>query len=73
MQDRTTACRNGMNEHHRCAHPYAGNFGFERAFILALEMGHIGRGAAHIEADQAIETGLPSGFRHSNNSARGPG
>src|SRR6516162_5946683 len=29
VQDRSAACRNGMDQHHRRAHPHAGDFGFK--------------------------------------------
>ena len=73
MQDRAAAGRDGMDQHHRRAHAHAGDLGLERALVFAVEMRHVGRGAAHVEADEAIETRLPSGFRHSDHAAGGTG
>ena len=73
MQDRTATGGNRMNEHHRRAHTYAGDFGLECAFVFAIKMRHVRRCAAHVEADEAMQSGLPPGFRHSHNAAGGTG
>ena len=72
MQDRAAPGSNGVNEHHGRAHTDAGNFRFERAFIFAVEMGDVGRCAAHVEADKVVEAGLAAGFRHAHHAASGP-
>ncbi len=45
-----------MNAHHGRAQPHAGNFGDERALVFAGIVRDIGRGAAHVEADDPVET-----------------
>ena len=55
MQDRSAAGGDGVDQHHRRAHAHAGNFGLERALVFAGEMRHVGRGAAHVEADELRE------------------
>ena len=57
MQDGAAAGRHGVNLHHRRAHPHPGDQGFERALVFAGIVGHVGRGAAHVEADQLAEAG----------------
>ena len=52
MQDRAAARGHGMDQHHRRAHAHAGDLGLERALVLAIEVRDVGRGAAHVEADQ---------------------
>ena len=53
MQDRAAAGRDSVDQHHRSAHPHARDLGLECALVFAVEMRHVGRGAAHVEADQA--------------------
>ena len=69
MQDRAAARRHGVDEHHRRAHAHAGDLGLERALVLAVEMRDVGRGAAHVEADQVLEAGLAAGLRHADHAA----
>ena len=73
MQERPAARRHGMNEHHRGAHAHAGNLGLERAFVLAVEVRDVGRGAAHVEADQVREARLASALRHADHAGGRPG
>ena len=70
MQDRAAASRYGMNKHHRRAHAHTGDFGLERAFVLASKMRHVGRGTAHVEADEPGETRSPAGLRHADDAGR---
>ena len=53
MQDRAAAGRDRVDQHHRRAHAHARDLGLEGALVLAVEMGDVGRGAAHVEADDA--------------------
>ncbi len=69
MQDRTAAGGDGVDQHHRRAHAHAGDFRLEGALVLAVEMRHVGRGAAHVEADEAVQPGLLSGLRHPDHAA----
>ncbi len=64
MQDRAAARRHRVDQHHRRAHPHAGNLGLETALIGAVVAADIGRCAAHVEADDAIEA------RHSRRTCR---
>ena len=73
MQDRAAAGRHRVDQHHRRAHAHAGDLGLERALVLAVEMRDVGRGAAHVEADQVREAGLASGLRHADHAARRSG
>ena len=69
MQDRAAARRDGMDAHHRRAHPHARDFGLEGALVFAVVMRHVGRGAAHVEADDAREAGFARGLRHRHHAA----
>src|SRR5436305_1739941 len=51
------------------AHAHARDLRLERALVLAVVVRHVGRGAAHVEADQAIEPRLASGLRHADHTA----
>ena len=72
VEDGTAACRDRVNAQHRRAHAHPGDLGFENALEFAVEMRHIGGGAAHVEADEAAETRHASGFRHPHHAAGGP-
>src|SRR5262249_17516399 len=52
-EDRSTPCRDGMDQHHWSAHAHATDHAFECSLIHAGEVADIGRGAAHVEADDA--------------------
>ena len=56
MQDRAASCGDGVDIEHRRTHPHAGDLGLEGALIAARIVRHIGRSAAHVEADNALET-----------------
>ncbi len=56
-------------QHHRRAHAHAGDLGLERALELAGEVRHVGRGAAHVEADHLLEARLARGLRHADHAA----
>ena len=70
MQDRAAAGRDGVDEHHRRAHAHAGDFGLEGALVFAGEMRHVGRGAAHVEADEPGKPRRPAGLGHADDAAR---
>ena len=57
MQDRAAAGGDRVDLHHRRAHAHARDLGLEGALELAVEMGDVGRGAAHVEADDALKAG----------------
>ena len=52
-EDRAAAGGDGVDRHHRRAHPHAGDLGLEGALELAGVVADVGRGAAHVEADDA--------------------
>ena len=66
VQDRSAARRDGVNEHHWRAHAHAGDFGFECPLVFAGEMRHVGRRAAHVEADHPRKAGRASGLGHAD-------
>jgi hypothetical protein len=72
-EDRAAAGGDGVDQHHRRAHPHARDLGLERALVLAVVVRHVGRGAAHVEADQLLETGFAAGLRHADHAAGRPG
>ena len=57
MQDRAAAGGDGVDAHHRRADAHAGDLGVEGALVVAVVMGDVGRGAAHVEADDLAEAG----------------
>jgi hypothetical protein len=69
MQNRAAAGRNRMDEHHRRPHPHARDLGLEGAFVFAIKVRHVGRGAAHVEADQILEAGFTAGLGHADHAA----
>ena len=70
-QDRAAACRDGMDAHHRRAHPHARDLGLEGPLIGACVVADIGRGPAHVEADQLVEAGGLGGAHHADDAAGG--
>ena len=70
-EDRSAACGDGMDLHHRRAHAHARHFGLEGALEFAVEMRDVGRGAAHVEANDALEPSADSGARHRHNAPGG--
>ena len=71
--DRAAARRNGMDFQHRRPHPDARHRPLAGPLVDAGEMRNVGRGPAHVEADDLIETRLRSGLRHADDPARRPG
>ena len=72
VQDRAAAGCHRMDQHHRRAHAHAGDFSLEGALVFAGEMRHVGRGAAHVEADQPRKPGLAPGLGHADDACRRP-
>ena len=66
IQDRPSARRDGVDMHHRGAHADASDQGFKCPLIFAVIVRHIGRGAAHIEADNFAETRHRRGPDHAD-------
>ena len=73
VQDRPPAGSDGVNMHHRRAHTDAGDQGLERPLICAVIVRHIGRGAAHIEADDFAKTRHRRGSDHADHPTGRPG
>ena len=69
VQHRAAAGRDRVNEHHRRAHAHARHLGLEGALVFAVVVRHVGRGAAHVEADQMGEARLASGLGHADHAA----
>ncbi len=72
MQDRAAAGRDRMDQHHRGAHAHARDLGFEGALEGAVVMRDVGRGAAHVEADDAGEPSALARPGHGDDAAAGP-
>ncbi len=53
--DRAAAGGHGVDVHHRRAHAHARHHRLEAALVFAGVMRHVGRGAAHVEADDLVE------------------
>ena len=70
MQDRAAAGGDRVDLHHRRAHAHARDLGLEGALELPVEMRDVGRGATHIEADDAVEAGALGRARHRHHPAR---
>ncbi len=69
-QDRATARRHRVNAHHGRPHAHAGHLGLELAFELARVVRHIGRGAAHVKADDLLDARNLRRAGHAHNAAR---
>ena len=72
VQDRAAACRHCVDRKHRCAQAHARDLGLVDALIRAVEARHVGRGAAHVEADDVFEAGGARRLRHSDHAASRP-
>jgi hypothetical protein len=73
MQNGAATGRHRVDRHHRRAHPHAGDLGFEGALETAGIQRHIGRGAAHVEADDRAQTGHLGSARGPDDPARRAG
>ncbi|GAA3308258.1 hypothetical protein GCM10020295_69860 [Streptomyces cinereospinus] len=73
VEDRAAAGRDGVDVEHGCPEPDTGDLRGEDAFVLAGEVGHVGGGTAHVEADDAVEAGELRHAGHAGDAARGPG
>ncbi len=69
MADRAAARSDGVDLEHRRAHPDSGDDCLVGPLVNPGMMRHVGRGAAHVEADHPVEPRLPSRPRHSDDSA----
>ena len=73
FQDGASAGGHGVDAHHRRAHPHTRHLGLELAFEFAGVVAHVGRGAAHVEADHPLVPSQCRRSRHAHDAARGPG
>ena len=69
MQDRAAARRHRVDRHHRRAHADAGDRCLERALEPAGVERHVGGRAAHVEADDAVESRHGRGARRADDAA----
>ena len=69
MEDRAAAGRDRVDAHHRRAHAHAGDLGLEGALVGAVIVGDVGRGAAHVEADDLVEAGELGRLGHADDAA----
>ena len=69
MQDRPAARCDRVDAHHRRTDAHAGDFGVEGALVVAVIVGDVGRGAAHVEADHLAEAGEPGRLDHADHAA----
>ncbi|CKU30688.1 Uncharacterised protein [Mycobacterium tuberculosis] len=69
MQNRPAAGGHRVDVQHRRAQPDPGNLGREDAFVLAGVVRHVGRGAAHVEANNMIEAGQRRHPHHADDAA----
>ena len=70
MQDRAAARRDGVDLHHRRAQRTPATSVSKRALELAGVVRHVGRGAAHVEADDLVEARQPRRCDHADDAAR---
>ena len=69
MQDGAAARRHRVDAHHGRADAHAGDLGVEGGLQLAVIVADIGGGAAHVEADDALEAGQRPGLRRAHHAA----
>jgi len=53
--------------------PHARDLGLEGALVFAVVVRYVGRGAAHVEADEIFKAGLAAGLGHADHAAGGAG
>ncbi len=72
-EDRAAAGGDRVDPHHRRAHAHARDLGLEGALVFAVIVRHVGGGAAHVEADDLAEAGLPRRLDGGDHAAGRPG
>ena len=72
LQERAAAGRHGVNAHHRRTHAHTGHLGFKLALELAGVVRHIGRGAAHVKANDLAHARNGRCTGHADNAAGRP-
>ena len=73
VQNGAAAGRHGVDRHHRCSHPNAGDRGLEGALEGAGVQRDVGGGAAHVEADDLVQPGHRGGARGADDASGGAG
>ncbi len=73
MQNGAAAGRDRVDRHHRRPHPHARDPRLERPLIGAGIERDVSRCAAHVEADDVIESGHARRARGPDDAARGAG
>ena len=68
---RAASGRDRVDPHHGRAQAHTGDFAVEGPLIVPCCVRHIGRGAAHVESDDPIETGQPRGLDHADHATGG--
>ena len=68
-QDGAATGSHGVYAHHRRAHAHTRDLGFKLALELTGKVRHVGRGAAHVEADHLVAAGELSGTGHAHDAA----
>ena len=69
VQDGAAARGHGVDGQHRGAHPHPGDLRLVLALELAREVRHVGRGAAHVEADRLGEARVRGRAGHADDAA----
>lgn len=69
VQDGAAAGRDGVDAHHRGAHPDPGDLGAQLAFERSGVVGDVGGGAAHVEPDDAVVPGPLRGADHADDAS----
>lgn len=73
VQDRAPAGGGGVDVEHRRTQPHPGDLRGEHPLVLAGEVGDVGGGAAHVEADDPVEPGELRHAGHADDPAGRPG
>ena len=69
MQDGAAAGCHCVDAHHRRAHANTRDLGLELTFELARVVRYVGRGAAHVEADDLVEAAHLGGAHGADDAA----
>ncbi len=69
VQDRAAAGRHRVDAHHGRTHAHPGHQGLEGALVFAVVVGHVGRGAAHVEGDDLVEAAHGRGLHGADDAA----
>ena len=67
--DGGAACRHGVDVHHGRAHPHPRHLRLKGPLKLAGVVRGVGRGSAHVEADDLVVPSVGGGARHADDAA----